>query len=54
MDRIALTALIQLKGLTELIRERMGIPAGAFPSSYCVLPGKRNPGYCNDNEIIEA
>jgi hypothetical protein len=54
VERIALTAFIQLNGLTELIRERIGIPAGAFPSSYCVLPGKKIPGYCSENEIMEA
>jgi hypothetical protein len=50
--RIARTAFIQLKGLTEFIKGRMGIPGGALPSSYCVFPGKRNPGYCNENDIM--
>jgi hypothetical protein len=53
-DRMALAVLNQLRGLTELIRERMRMSAGGFPSSNCVLPGKRNPGYCTEKEMMLA
>ena len=38
--------LNQLKGFIELIARVMVTPSGAYPSSYCVLPGKRKEGYC--------
>jgi hypothetical protein len=40
----------QLKGLIELITLWMVRPAGAGSDEYCVLPGNRNEGYCNENE----
>lgn len=41
---------IQLNGLIELTIVLITISEGLFPVSYCVLPGKRNDGYCNENE----
>ncbi len=51
---MARTVFIQLSGLTELISVRIGMPSGAFPPSNCVLPGKKIPGYCRENEMMEA
>jgi hypothetical protein len=47
---IFIALLIQLKGLMELTMVLMLISEGALPVSYCVVPGKRNYGYCNENE----
>ena len=40
--------LIQLKGLIELITTSIVSPLGAGSDEYCVLPGKRKSGYCNE------
>ena len=41
---------IQLIGLMELIALMICKSAGAGSSEYCVVPGKRKEGYCNENE----
>ena len=42
----------QLKGFIELISDLILIFLGGSPSSYCVVPGNRNAGYCKENEKI--
>ena len=45
-------ALIQDKGLIELILEKID-KLGLLPlESNCVLPGNNKDGYCNENESI--
>ena len=48
-----LPTLIQLKGLIELISERITKPSGAGSSVYCDFPGKKIRGYCKEKEQIE-
>src|SRR5690606_33098059 len=45
----SLPALYQLKGLMELMRTCIFSCAGGGSEEYCVVPGKRKPGYCNEN-----
>ena len=42
----------QLKGFIELISDLILIFLGGSPSSYCVVPGNKNAGYCKENEKI--
>src|SRR5687768_11051700 len=44
--------LIQFNGFIELISGFTSIPSGAGSSEYCVLPGKKNDGYCSEKEQI--
>ena len=44
----------QLNGITELINALMRIFLGADSDEYCVVPGKRKPGYCNEKVTISA
>src|SRR6187399_122869 len=48
-----LPTLNQLKGLIELISERITKPSGAGSFVYCDFPGKNRRGYCKEKEQIE-
>jgi hypothetical protein len=37
-----LPTAIQLRGLTELIFVKIGMPVGGGSSEYCVVPGNKN------------
>ncbi|MCB9071944.1 MAG: 4Fe-4S binding protein [Prevotellaceae bacterium] len=52
-DKVCPT-LIQFNGLIEFICREISSVSGASSSENCVLPGKRNPGYCNVNVIIST
>src|SRR5664279_524625 len=40
----------QLNGLMELITECIKVPTGGASVEYWVVPGNKNPGYCNEKE----
>ena len=43
---------IQFSGFTEWMQTRMSRSFGAGSDEYCVVPGKRKPGYCRENVRI--
>jgi hypothetical protein len=39
-----------LSGQTELITEYISTSVGAGSEEYCVVPGNKKEGYCNEKE----